>query len=354
MSLRTLLGPRQPLLVEGPEAAELIELDTFFLFPSAVAALISEAGGPFPSVPAVRLDATFPVEQGRGGLKAAVEQLTADAARAVSQGAGLLLIDNSVVSAARAPVPSLLATGAVHQHLISAGLRMQTSLIVVADDARDVHAVACLLGCGADSICPQLALFTVAADADASEDSDVAAPDAQERFQAAVEDGVLKVLSKMGISTVDSYRGAQIFEAIGLAGEVVDVCFTGMPSVIGGVGWDALGEDVLSGHTAAGWEHSPEASEMSEASEKKAELSNPGYYRDLKRGASTTATTKRLSTPSRRSVSRRWRSESSPTRTWPRPTCCSGPSGPAAPPCTRHSPSWSTTARSPKSGTCWS
>ncbi len=272
MSLRTLLGPRQPLLIEGPEAAELIELDTFFLFPSAVAALTNEARGPFP---AVRLDATFPVHAGSGGLKAAVDQLTADATRAVIQGAGLVLIDNSLVSATRAPVPSLLATGAVHHHLISKGLRMQASLIVVADDTRDVHAVACLLGCGADSICPQLALFTVAADADASEDSDVAAPDAQERFQAAVEDGVLKVLSKMGISTVDSYRGAQIFEAIGLAPEVVDVCFNGMPSVIGGVGWDALAEDVLSCHAAAGWEQS---------SEKRADLSNPGYYRDLKRG----------------------------------------------------------------------
>ena len=93
---------------------------------------------------------------------------------------------------------------------------------MVADDARDVHAVACLLGCGADAVCPQLALETVAADADASEDSDLVSPEAQERFQAAVEDGVLKIMSKMGIATVDSYRGAQIFEAIGLGPEVVD------------------------------------------------------------------------------------------------------------------------------------
>jgi glutamate synthase (ferredoxin) len=251
MSVRTLLGPRQPLLVEGPEAAHLIELDTFFLFPSAVAALTGKDGAPFP---AVRLDATFPVVEGNTGLKAAIDRLMADAAGAITQGAGLLLLDNSHISAMMAPVPSLLATGAVHHHLISAGLRTQTSLIVVADDARDVHAIACLLGCGADSICPQLALLTVAADADASEDSDVSAPDAQERFQAAVEDGVLKVLSKMGISTVDSYRGAQIFEAIGLAPEVMDVCFTGMLSVIGGVGWDALGEDALACHAAAGWD----------------------------------------------------------------------------------------------------
>ncbi len=170
-------------------------------------------------------------------------------------------------------MPSLLATGAVHHQLIASGLRTQTSLIVLADDARDVHGVACLLGCGADAVCPQLALETVAADADASEDSDVAAPEAQERFQSAVEDGVLKILSKMGIATVDSYRGAQIFESIGLGHQVVEVCFNGMPSVIGGIGWAALGADVLACHQAAGWE-----------ADSVTTLDNPGYYRDLKRG----------------------------------------------------------------------
>ncbi|HSS11983.1 MAG TPA: glutamate synthase-related protein, partial [Acidimicrobiales bacterium] len=276
VSLRTLLGPRQPLLLEGPEAAQLVELDTFFLFPSAVAALTQEGSAPFP---AVRLDATFPVAEGSAGLRHAVERLTVEAKRAVGLGAGLLLIDDSHVSPSRAPVPSLLATGAIHHHLISAGLRTQTSLIVVADDARDVHVIACLLGCGADAMCPQLALETVAADADASEDSDVSAADAQERFQAAAEDGVLKVLSKMGIATVESYRGAQIFEAIGMGREVVDTCFTGMPSVIGGVGWDALGRDVLSCHATADWSPQRDSKDA-----KKADLPNPGYYRDLKRG----------------------------------------------------------------------
>ncbi len=270
MSLRTLLGPRQPLLTERPEAAQLIELDTFFLFPSAIAALTNERRAPFP---AARVDATFPVADGPGGLKAAIDRLAGEAEDAVAQGAGLLVVDDSGVSAERAPIPSLLATAAVHAHLIAVGSRMQTGLLVVADDARDTHAIACLLGCGADAICPQLALLTVAADADASEDSDVSSAESQERLQAAVEDGVLKILSKMGISTVDSYRGAQIFEAIGLGPEVVETCFPGMPSVIGGIGWGDLGADVLARHTAAGW-----------ASEAKADLGNPGYYRDLKRG----------------------------------------------------------------------
>jgi glutamate synthase (ferredoxin) len=270
MSLRTLLGPRRPLLSEVPEAAQLVELDSFFLFPGAVEALTYVGSAPFP---AVKLDATFPVAEGPDGLRAAVAGLAANADRAVGLGAALVLIDDSGVSALRAPIPSLLATGAVHHHLVTTGRRPGASLIVIADDARDVHAVACLLGCGADAVCPQLAIETVAADADASEDSDLVSAEAQERFQAAVEDGVLKIMSKMGIATVDSYRGAQIFEAIGLDHEVVETCFSGMPSVIGGVGWDVLGADVLARHASAGW-----------PSEKRPELMNPGYYRDLKRG----------------------------------------------------------------------
>ncbi|MDQ1394761.1 MAG: hypothetical protein QOG64_20, partial [Acidimicrobiaceae bacterium] len=270
MSLRTLLGPRRPLLSEDREAAWLIALDSFFLYPSAVTQLVEDdragCGG-------ARLDATFPAAAGPDGLRAAVEELASAAQRAVEGGAGLLVIDDSGVSAERVPIPSLLATGAVHHRLIGSGLRTKASLIAAADEARDVHHIACLLAVGADAICPRLALETVAADADASEDSDVLSPEAQDRYQAACEDGVLKVLSKMGISTVDSYRGAQIFEAIGLDAEVVDVCFTGTPTSVGGVGWRALGEDVLACHESAGWP-SPDLPT----------LDNPGYYRDLKRG----------------------------------------------------------------------
>ncbi len=201
-------------------------------------------------------------------------RLCDEAESLVTQGAGVLVVDDGDVSSDRAPVPSLLAAGAVHQRLIARGLRSNTSLVVVADDARDVHHMACLLGYGADAICPRLALLTVAADAGASEDSDMLSTEAQERYHAAVEDGVLKILSKMGISTVDSYRGAQIFEVVGLGHEVVDVCFTGTTSTVGGIGWDALGEDVLARHAEAGWPPAEEAGR----------LPNPGYYRSLKRG----------------------------------------------------------------------
>jgi len=245
MSLRTLLGPRRPILTEGPHTNPLLVMKSFFLYPSAVVSLLTDANGAFPSA---HLDATFPVDDGPDGLRTAVERLCDEAERLVAAGTGILVIDDGGVSPERAPVPALLVTGAVHHRLVDKGLRSDTSLVVSADDARDIHYVACLLGYGADAICPGLALETVAWEADQNVDSELSGPEAQHRLQAAFEDGVLKVMSKMGISTVDSYRGAQIFEVMGLGPEVVDVCLVGTPSVVGGVGWAELGDDALSRH----------------------------------------------------------------------------------------------------------
>jgi glutamate synthase (ferredoxin) len=266
MSLRTLIGPRHPILTEGPEAARLLALPSFFVYPSALETLHDPTRCPFQ---VHTLDATFPVADGPAGLRAAVERLAAEAEHVVAGGAGVVVIDDGNISPDQAPVPSLLSLGAVHQRLTTRRLRSETSLVVVADDVRDVHHVAALLGFGADAICPRLALHTVGAEADADE-GDATSPDAQFNYQAATEAGVLKILSKMGISTVDSYRGAQIFEAIGLAGEVVDLCFTGTTSPVGGLGWEALGEDVLALHAAA--------YEVDEPT-----LASPGYYR-VRRG----------------------------------------------------------------------
>ena len=245
MSLRTLLGPRHPILTSGPESTELLVLKSFFLYPSAVVGLLGGNGGTFD---AGHLDATFPTADGPDGLLRAVQRLRDEAEHLVTDGAGLLIIDDGGVGEDRAPVPALLATGAVHHRLVDKGLRSNTSLVVSADDARDVHYVACLLGYGADAICPGLALETVGHEADQNADSELSGPEAQHRLQAGLEDGVLKVMSKMGISTVDSYRGAQIFEVLGLGAEVVDMCFSGTPSLVGGVGWAELGEDVLGRH----------------------------------------------------------------------------------------------------------
>ncbi|HLI23931.1 MAG TPA: glutamate synthase central domain-containing protein, partial [Acidimicrobiales bacterium] len=272
MTLRTLLGPRHPLLDETPAAARLVELETFLLFPSTVSHLTADGRSPFPWA---RLEAGFDAGAGPAELGRAVAALAAEASAAVAGGAGLVVVDNRHFSADRAPIPSWLAVGAIHGRLVADRRRDQTSLVAVADDVRDVHGTAALLGCGADAICPELALATVAAIADASDDSDVTSPEAQERLVAALEDGVLKVMSKMGIATVDSYRGAMIFEAVGLGADVVETCFPGLVSTVGGVGWAELGADALERHRAA---------TIAEGAGQKVSLTNPGFYRDLKRG----------------------------------------------------------------------
>src|SRR5690606_31085282 len=157
MSLRTLLGPRQPILTESPEATRLLALPSFFLYPSAIEDLHDPSINPFPIQ---HLDATFEASEGPGGLRAAVERLADEAVAAVEEGVGVLVIDHGNISPENVAVPSLLAVGAVHQRLTAVSRRSDTSLVVVADDARDVHHVATLIGYGADAICPRLALHT--------------------------------------------------------------------------------------------------------------------------------------------------------------------------------------------------
>jgi glutamate synthase domain-containing protein 2/glutamate synthase domain-containing protein 1/glutamate synthase domain-containing protein 3 len=264
MSLRTLLGARAPLLSQGPEAARLVELESFFLYPSALEQL-----------DAVVLDATFDVGD---GLRPACERLAAEAVTAVSTGRELLLVSDRNRAPGRAPVPALLAAGAVHQRLVAEGLRTLASILVESDEPRETHHFATLLGYGADAICPALALETMAALAAADKiGGDHPPPDeAQRRFREAVEDGILKVMSKMGISDVASYRGAQIFESVGLAQEVVDLAFTGTPSPLGGIGFAELEAEALGRLEAAG--------------DARPKLENPGYVK-FRKGGEPHATT---------------------------------------------------------------
>jgi glutamate synthase (ferredoxin) len=225
MSLQTLLGPRAPLFDEGGRAAQLLELESFFLFPTALDGL----GG---TIVSTGLHDGEP-------LRAACERIAAEAAASVDAGAGVLVLDDADAAVA---VPILLALGAVHQRLVELGRRACVSLVVASDEPRDSHHAACLLGLGADAVCPRLALETVAALAAADRlGGDRPSPaEAQRRYREAVEDGVLKVMAKMGIADVASYRGAQLFDALGLAQDVVDLCFTGVASVLGGIGFDEL------------------------------------------------------------------------------------------------------------------
>ncbi len=238
-SRRTLLGGRSPILVESAEAAAGIELPSFLLYPDGVERLDTE-----------RLDVTFAPDE---GLERALDRIVAEAEAAVRAGRGMLLLTDGDTSAERAPVPMLLAVGAVHEHLVAEELRTFATLVVESDEPREVHHVACLLGYGAEAICPRLALETVAALAagDKLGGDRPSAGEAQERFVRALEDGVLKVMSKMGISDVASYCGAQLFDVVGLATKVVGRCFTGTVSAIGGLDLGELERDVLERHARA-------------------------------------------------------------------------------------------------------
>ena len=244
MSITTRLGARSHLLQERPEAAALRHFDSFVLFPSAVAELEGEGG--------LRLDATFPVSEGPAGLESACRRLADEAVQHVASGGDLLVVSDRAAGTERAAVPIALAAGAVHHRLLKEGLRSQTGMVVDADEPRETHHVACLLTNGADAICPRLAFDSIAELAAKGRlGGGVESKDAQRNFVSALEDGLLKVMSKMGIATLDSYRSAQIIEAIGLAPEVVDLCFTGLGSPLGGLTFTDIAEDALGRHRAA-------------------------------------------------------------------------------------------------------
>jgi glutamate synthase domain-containing protein 2/glutamate synthase domain-containing protein 1/glutamate synthase domain-containing protein 3 len=255
LSRRTLLGRRRPLLREDPDAARLVALPTFVLTPDGLEGLTDPALGLAPRT----LDATWPAGEGPRGLRAACLRLGEEAVAAVLDGADLLIVSDergglrpprtprpdAPVTEDRVAVPSLLAVGAVQQRLLRHGLATRTSLVADTAEPCDSHQAAALLGYGADAVCPRLTLVTVAALAGGS-----GAAAAQERYVHALEEGVFKVMSKMGISVLDAYRGAQIFEAVGLDDEVVEVCFAGTASPLGGLGFDELACDALDRHRA--------------------------------------------------------------------------------------------------------
>ncbi|HET9383934.1 MAG TPA: glutamate synthase large subunit [Gemmatimonadales bacterium] len=229
MSLVMYLGRRGSLLAQRPGGRTLLRLEHPVLLAGEMAAL-RRSGAP----DLVTLSAVWEAAAGPDELKHALEELTQDAVTAVRRGASLLVISDRDADKARAPIPMLLAIGAVHQGLVRARQRIRTGLVAEAGDAWDVHHLAALFGYGAEAVHPWLALQCL-------RDAESSAP----QYRSAAEKGLLKILSKMGISTLQSYAGAQIFEALGLGEEVVDCCFSGTASIIGGVGFRELAEDVL-------------------------------------------------------------------------------------------------------------
>lgn len=196
------------------------------------------------------LDITFPVAAGAVGCEGAIKALKASADQAVADGYNVLILSDRAVSDARVAIPALLACAGVHHHLVSEGLRTSTGLVVETGSARETHHFALLAGYGAEAVCPWLAFETIAVMGD-NLPAGLSVKEAEKRFIKAVNKGLLKVMSKMGISTYQSYCGAQIFEAIGLNADFVLQYFTGTATQIEGIGLYEVAEEALRIHQAA-------------------------------------------------------------------------------------------------------
>ncbi len=270
MSLTVLLGERANLLMPEEQAAHLIELPGPILTPAQLEALERL---PDPAFRALRLPMVWPIAEGPAGLRRALEELCRVAERAIQAGYRLLILSDEGVDATNAPIPALLAVGVLHHHLIRVGQRARASLIVASGEPREVHHFACLLGYGASAVCPYLAVQTVAAMAAREREGgrSETPEEAVCHYIQAIEKGLLKVMARMGISTLDAYTGAQIFECIGLQRELVEWAFEGTPGVFGPVGLEEIAQRVQIWHQAAFRAERPE-------------LPSPGFYKHRAQG----------------------------------------------------------------------
>ena len=248
MSLNTSLGPCLSWFEETPEHARQVKLDSPFLFSSELESIRCLSQPWFRSA---TLAAHFPAAQGAAGLEVALTALCNEADRLVDAGVSILILTDRGVDAAHVPIPLLLAMGAVHHQLIRSGRRLRCSILCESGEARDVHHFAALFGFGASAVHPYVALDTIRDAVEAGKYGEITVETAVKNFRKAIESGLLKVMAKMGISTLASYRGAQVFEAIGVGQEVIDRCFFGTVSQIGGVGLPEIAHDALRRHSAA-------------------------------------------------------------------------------------------------------
>jgi glutamate synthase (NADPH/NADH) large chain len=246
MSLVTFIGPKPNLLgvdVDYPpmrlEAAQpVLTLDEL----AQLKAIATFTQNQYKSIV---LDITYPLSQGKAGMAKAVAGITSAAEKAVQDGFNILILSDRGVSADRMAIPALLACSATHEHLVKTGLRTSAGLVVDTGSAREVHHFALLAGYGAEAVCPWLAFETI-------KHMDVKdTHEAAKKFVKAIGKGLYKVMSKMGISTYQSYCGAQIFEAIGLNSAFVNQYFTGTTTNIEGIGLTQVAEEAERLHTAA-------------------------------------------------------------------------------------------------------
>jgi glutamate synthase (NADPH) large chain len=250
-SLSTTIGPEGNLLEPTPASCRQVTLPFPVIDNDELAKIIHiNDDGDLPGFAAKVVKGLYPISGGGSALREAIEQIRAEVSAAIASGTRLIVLSDRDSDAELAPIPSLLLTAAVHHHLIREKSRTTVGLIVESGDVREVHHVALLIGYGAAAVNPYLAMETVEDLVHAGVIHQPAST-AIRHYIKALGKGVLKVMSKMGVSTVASYTGAQIFEAIGLAQDLVDDYFTGTTSRLGGVGLDALAEEVAARHRHA-------------------------------------------------------------------------------------------------------
>ncbi len=251
-SLQAQLGAQPNLLAATADSCRRIVLPFPVLDNDDLAKIVHvNDDGDQPEYQAVTVRGVYKVHGGGQALVIRLNEICVEVAEAVEDGARLIVLSNRGVDADHASIPSLLLTGAVHHHLVREKTRTQVGLIVEAADAREVHHVALLIGYGAAAVNPYLAMATVEDLADRGLLGGIDGKTATGNLIKALGKGVRKTMSKMGVSTVASYTGAQTFEAIGLGPEVIDSCFTGTTSRLGGVGFDTLADEVAMGHRHA-------------------------------------------------------------------------------------------------------
>ncbi|PHV30657.1 glutamate synthase subunit alpha [Janthinobacterium sp. BJB312] len=251
MSLVSFIGPKPNLLdtnnVNPPMRLEVAQPVLGFDDMARLRNISAHTGGKFKSY---ELDICYPLAWGKEGVEACLASLCAEAVDAVKSGHNILIVSDRAICADQVAIPALLATSTVHQHLVSKGLRASTGLVVETGSARETHHFALLAGYGAEAVHPYLAMETLAEMAHGLP-GDLSGDKAIYNYTKAVGKGLMKVMSKMGISTYMSYCGAQIFEAIGLNKSLVDKYFKGTASNVEGIGVFEVAEEALRLHALA-------------------------------------------------------------------------------------------------------
>ncbi|GGN77793.1 glutamate synthase [Actinoplanes lobatus] len=251
-SLSSTIGPEANLLDPGPASCRQIVLPYPVIDNDELAKILSiDEDGDLPGFKAVRVSGLYPLRDGAAGIKARLTQICRHVSEAIEDGVRILVLSDRDSNAGLAPIPSLLLTAAVHQHLVREQTRTQVALVVESGDCREVHHAAVLIGYGAAAVNPYLAFESVDDLIATGGLVGVEPRKAVRNYVKALGKGVLKIMSKMGISTVSSYCGAQVFEAVGLDNKLLQRYFAGTSGRIGGVGLDGIHQEVKARHEKA-------------------------------------------------------------------------------------------------------